>query len=97
MYFTCYVFLCHALGTWVLTQGTHVGVAKLIGMTLKEYITETGSAKLDDAVLLGIANYQSVTGKEALRWKEKKSIAARRATKVNCGDPVNEYDTIKAV
>lgn len=53
-------------------------MAKLIGIAVKEYAAETGSAKLDDAVLLGIVNYQSTTGKESLRFKEKEGIASKR-------------------
>ena len=56
-------------------------MAKLIGIAVKEYATETGSAKLDDAVLLGIVNYQSTTGKESLRFIKKKDIASERKEK----------------
>lgn len=57
----------------MLTQGTHVGIAKLIGSAVKDYIAETGSGKLDDIVLLGIVSYGSITGREALRFKDKKN------------------------
>ena len=65
-----------------MTQGTHVGVAKLIGSAVKEYIVEAGTAKLDDAVLMGIVNYTSVTGHETLRVRKKQSIAKSRESQL---------------
>lgn len=71
-------------GTWVLTPGTHVGVAKLIGSAVKEYIAETGSSKLEDVVLLGVVSYHSIAGGDSLRYKNKEVKAEER--QVRCHD-----------
>lgn len=56
----------------------------MIGQAVKDYVADTGSAKLDDVVLIGIAAYGAITGNDTLRYrnKEEKAEKMHKTTKV---------------
>jgi transient receptor potential cation channel subfamily M protein 8 len=46
---------------WITTGGTHAGIMKYVGQAVKQYGTTN-----DKLVLLGIANWTTVTNREVL-------------------------------
>lgn len=67
----CNQILFYSLsGAWILTPGTNTGVYMMVGAAVKDHIDSTGSAAMNDIVLLGIASWGSVTERDRLEHEE---------------------------
>jgi len=54
------------LEAWIITPGSHTGLYKKVGSAVKNHIESASSTSTNEIVLLGIATWGSVAGKELL-------------------------------
>jgi len=55
------------LGAWIITPGSHTGLYKKVGLVVKDHIESASSTSTNEIVLLGIATWGSIAGKELLK------------------------------